>query len=125
MLPPPRTHLKRHRHQRDGHRIVGVDDIGMDVAQHAHELPAGVHVEFASWREADEAQAFGGAPLQLAMFVRDEHRGIAGRLEAGDGQEHLVLAAAPGARGIDVKGPNHARAAVTPCGAAAPTASRT
>ena len=37
------------------------------------ELPAGVDVELAPRREADEPQALARAPPQLAAFVRDEH----------------------------------------------------
>src|SRR6185503_20584162 len=41
---------------------------------------------------------------QLAAGVRDQRRAMADRAQAVDGEQHLVLTAAPGARGVDMKG---------------------
>ncbi len=66
------------------------------------ELPAGVDVELASRREPDEPKALAGPPAQLAGFVRDEDRLVPGFRQPGHRHEHLILAAAPGSRGVDV-----------------------
>ena len=56
----------------------------------------------------NQLEPFGGAPAQLAVGMRDERRALAERAQAVDGQQHLVLAAAPGPRGVDVEGEHHA-----------------
>ena len=55
-------------------------------------------------RDRDQVETFRGAPAQLAVRVRDERRAVADRAQAVHGQQHLVLAAAPGPRGVDVEG---------------------
>ena len=55
-------------------------------------------------RERHQVGALGGAPIQLALGVRDEHGAVAAGAQAEHGQEDLVLSPAPGARGVDVEG---------------------
>ena len=55
-----------------------------------------------------------GAPPQLAVRVRDERRALADRAQAVDGQQDLVLAAAPGPRGVDVEGEHQSAASPVP-----------
>ncbi len=96
------VHTQRDRHERHGHRIVRMHDVGPDVGEHARQLPGRLDVELASRRESDEAQAFARAPAQFAGFVRDEHGVVAAFGESGDGEQHLVLPAAPRPRRVDV-----------------------
>src|SRR5205807_1268107 len=44
------------------------------------------------------------APPQLAVRVRDERRAVSNRPQSVDREQHLVLTAAPGACGVNVKG---------------------
>ena len=55
-------------------------------------------------RDRNQLEPFGRAPPQLAVGVRDQRRAMADRAQAVDGQQHLVLAAAPGSSGVDVQG---------------------
>ena len=64
---------------------------------------AGGEVHLVGRREADEIVALARAPRQLAVRVRDEHRAVAARAQAQDGQEDLVLSSAPRAGGVDVE----------------------
>ena len=65
-----------------------------------HAAERSISVRGASGRKLEP---FVGAPPQLAVGVRDQHRAMADRAQAQHGDEHLVLPAAPGPRGVDVQ----------------------
>ena len=67
------------------------------------QLPRRRQIHLGPRRQRDQLEPFGRAPPQLAVRVRDERRALADRPQAVHGQQHLVLTAAPGARGVDVK----------------------
>ena len=52
---------------------------------------------------ADQIRSFGGALVQLTIRVRDEHRSVPALAQSQDGQERLLLSAAPGPGGVDVE----------------------
>src|SRR5580765_2659974 len=102
-----RPHLERHRGERNGHRIVRVHDFRTDVVEDPHELPGRVHVELAPRREAEKPESFARTPPQLAALMCDEHRRMPERLEPGDGEQDLILSAAPRACGVYMKRLDH------------------
>ena len=69
----------------------------------ARQPPRRRQIHLGPRRDRDQLEPFGGAPPQLAVRMRDQRRAMADRAQAVDGQQHLVLAAAPGPRGVDVK----------------------
>ena len=77
---------------------------GVELLDDARQPPRGRQVHFASRGASGiELEPFGGALAQLAVRVGDEHRPVAERPQPVHGQQHLVLAAAPGPRGVDVQ----------------------
>ena len=67
------------------------------------KLPRGGQIHLGPRRDRNQVEPFGRAPPQLAVRMRDQRRAMADRAQAVDGQQHLVLAAAPGSRRVDVK----------------------
>ena len=90
-----------HRH---GVRIVRVHDLRLPVADDARQLPRRRQIHLVARRERHQVGPFRRAPIELALRVRDEHGLVPDRAEPEDGQEDLVLSAAPGAGGVDVEG---------------------
>ena len=82
--------------------IVRVDDIRPQALDDARQPPRRRQVHLAARSDWDEVEAFFHAPAQLAVRMCDERRPLAERPKAVHGQEHLVLAAPPGARRVDV-----------------------
>src|SRR6266487_6324649 len=70
----------------------------------AREAPGGGEIHLRPWRHRHELEPFGRPTPQLAAGMRHERRPFADRAQTVHGQEHLVLAASPGPRGVDVKG---------------------
>ena len=84
--------------------LLGIADLEPDQIELILETAVAMDVEFTFRREADESEPFAGPAFQLARVVGDEQRRLAAFLQTGDRQQHLVLSAPPGARGIDVHG---------------------
>ena len=101
--PASSRHRQRQRRHRDAVRIVRVDDVGPQPLEHPRQPPGGRQVHFGPRRERNQLEPFGGPAPQLAVGMRHERRALADRAQAVDGQQHLVLAAAPGARRVDVQ----------------------
>ncbi len=75
---------------------------------------AGREVHLGPRRDRDQVEAFGRAAAQLAVGVRHERGALADRAQAVDGEQHLILAAPPGPRRVDVEG-EHFRCWVPGC----------
>src|SRR5262249_13341459 len=82
--------------------IVRVYDVRPGSPEHPREAPRRTQVEFSARSEWDEIESFFGAPPQLAVWVRDERGAMPDRPQPIDGQEDLILSAAPGASCVDV-----------------------
>jgi len=95
---------ERQRCHRDGVRVVGVNHIGREPLHDARETPRRGEIHLGTGRQRNQLEAFRRPPPQLAVGMRDECRTMANRAQAVDGQQHLILAAAPGSSGINVKG---------------------
>ena len=99
--------LRAHRQRQAGHRhavrIVGVDDVGLELLEQARQPPRRAEIHLGLRRERDEVQAFLRALPQLAARMRDEHRAMAERAQAEDGDQHLVLPTTPRPRRVDVE----------------------
>src|SRR5262249_22535939 len=68
------------------------------------ELPGRGEIHFGPRDERNQIEPFRGAAPQLAVGMRDERGAMPERSQPVHGQQHLVLAAPPGPRGIDVQG---------------------
>ncbi len=90
-----------HRHRV---RIVRVNDLRLPVADDARQLPRRRQVNFVARRQRHQVGAFRRAPIELSLRVGDEHGLVPDRAEPENGQEDLVLSAAPGPGGVDVEG---------------------
>ena len=101
--PAVRDRGEGHRRHRHRVRVVGVDEVGREVADDPREAERRGEIDFVGRRQADEIVAFARAPRQFALRVRHEHRPVAARPEADDGQEDLVLSPAPRAGGVDME----------------------
>ena len=105
--PRPRFRSReRKRQPRHGHGmwIVGVDDLGLPLPDDSRQLPRGGQVHFVSWCQPDQVRTFERPSMQLSFTVRDEHGSVTHGAKTQNGQEDLVLSAAPGAGGVDVEG---------------------
>ena len=91
---------RRHRHRV---RIVRVHEVGPVVADDARQPPRRAQVDLVARRQSDQIRPFGGALVQLTLRVRDEHRSVPAFAQPQDGQERLLLSAAPGPGGVDVE----------------------
>mgnify|MGYP003694238259 CR=1 FL=1 len=83
--------------------IVRVDDVRLQPLHDARQPPRRRQIHLGARRERDELEAFRRAPPQLAVGMRDQRRALPDLAQAVDGQQHLVLAAAPRPGGIDVE----------------------
>ena len=79
-------------------------DLRLHLPNNARQLPGGGQIDLICGSKRNEIGSLGGATTQFAVRVRHEHRAVAQRPTAENGQEDLVLSAAPGARGVDVEG---------------------
>ena len=89
-----------HRHRV---RIMGVDDVRRQVADHAREAEGGGEVDVMGRGQPDEIVALARAAGQFARRVRHEDGPVAERPETEHRQEDLVLSPAPGAGGVDME----------------------
>ena len=85
-------------------RIVRVHDLGLPVADDARQFPRRGQIDLVARRERHQIGPFRGTAIELALRVRDEDGLVADRAQSENGQEDLVLSAAPGAGGVDVEG---------------------
>ena len=83
--------------------IVGVDEFGRQVANHARQAEGGGEVDLVCRRQPDEIVALAGAAREFTFRMRDEHRAVAARPKTEHRQEDLVLSPAPRAGGVDVE----------------------
>ena len=90
---------------RRGHavRVVGVHDIGLEIADDPRQPPRGGHVHFVSSGERHDLHVGGQAAAQFAVGVADHDHAMAAGTEPASGQQDLVLAASPTARRVDLK----------------------
>ncbi len=82
---------------------MGVHHVGLQPADHARELPGGRKVHFAPGGEVDDLQAGGQPPAQFAIGARDDDDAMPPRGNPLRGQQDLLLAAPPRARGVDLE----------------------
>ena len=85
-------------------RIVGVNDQRLPLPDDPRQFPCRREVHFVARRERDEIRALRRPAIQLTLGVRHQDRLVAERAEPQNGQEDLVLSAAPGPGGVDVEG---------------------
>ncbi len=97
------TERQRERCHRYGMRIVRVDDLRCELAEDARELPRRRQVDLVARRECHQIGSFARTSMELALAVSDEHGAVSNGSKAKDGQEDLVLSAAPGPGGVDVE----------------------
>ena len=99
-----RPHRQRQRGHRDAVRVVRVDDVGGEPPDDSREPPGRGQIHLGARRDRNQIQAFGRAAAELAVRVRDQRGAMPDRSQTVHGQQHLVLAAAPRSRRVDVKG---------------------
>jgi hypothetical protein len=97
------AHRQREPRHRNAVRIVRVHDVGLVVADDARQPPRRAQIDLVARRQPDQIRSFGGALVQLTIRVRDEHRSVPAFAQSQDGQERLLLSAAPGPGGVDVE----------------------
>ena len=95
---------QRERGHRDAVRIVGVHDVRPQPLDDARQTPGGRQVHLGPRRNRNQLEPLAGAPPQLAVRMRHQRGTMADLAQAVDGQQHLVLSAAPRAGGVDVEG---------------------
>ena len=78
-------------------------DVGPQPLDDARETPGGREIHFGARRDRDQLEPLGRAPPQLAVRMGDERGALADRPQPVDGQQDLVLAAAPRPRRVDVQ----------------------
>ena len=91
------------RRHRDRMRIVRVHDLRFPLPDDARELPRRREIDLVARRQRDEIRSFRRAAIERALGMRHQDRPVAEGAQAEDGQEDLVLSAAPGAGGVDVE----------------------
>jgi hypothetical protein len=84
-------------------RIVGVHDVGTQLADHAGEAPCRGQVDLVPGRQRDRLHVGGQPVAQLAVRVHDDGDAVAARAKPARRQQHLVLAPAPAASGVDLE----------------------
>ena len=67
-----RPHRQRERGHRHPVRIVGVDDVRLELLHDAREPQRRVEIHFRHWRQRHELETFRRALAQLARRMRDE-----------------------------------------------------
>ena len=80
-----------------------MNHVGAEPLEHSRQPPGGREVHFGAGGERHQVEPLGGSPQQFAVRVRHQGRAIADFTQAVDGQQHLILAAAPAARRVDVQ----------------------
>lgn len=80
-----------------------MDNLRSDLTNDARQFPGGREVHLAPRSKRDEIGALHRAAIELSLAVRDEHGAMSLGTETKDGQEDLVLSAAPGPGGVDVE----------------------
>ena len=108
-LKPRSGQRQRRGGQRDRVGVVGVNHFGTEPPEQARKTPGGVQIELAARRERVQVGSLRHPPAQLAAGVRDQRGAVALTAQAEDREQYLVLAAAPGPRGVDVDGEHDGR----------------
>ena len=88
-----------------------MDDVRLQRAQRAGEAPGGRQVHLAAWRKRQHLEVPFDTVAQLALRVGHHHDAVPARAEAARGQQHLVLAAAPAPRRVDLESDHRSRVA--------------
>jgi len=91
---------RRHRHPM---RVMGVNDVGPEPPDHSRKSPGRGQVHLGARRDWDQIQPFGRAAAELAVGMRNQSGAMPDRSQAVDGQQDLVLSAAPGSRRVDME----------------------
>ena len=98
---PERQGETGHRH---GVRIVGVHDRRFPLPDDARQLPCRGQIDFVSRRQRHQIRTFERSAIELSLRVRYQHLTVMEGAQPEDGQEDLILSAAPGPGGVDVEG---------------------
>ena len=80
-----------------------MNHVGAEPLEHSRQPPGGGEVHLGTGCQRHEVESLGGPPQQFAVRVGHQGRTMADFTQAVDGQQHLILAAAPAARGVDVQ----------------------
>ena len=88
---------------RDSMWIVGMNNVGIELTDDTRQLPRGRKIDFTARRERDQIGSFERAPIKFAIAVRDEHGAVAHGAQSENGQEDLVLSAAPGPSRVEME----------------------
>ena len=85
-------------------RIVRVNDVGLERLMTRASRHAAREIHLRPRRDRNQLEPFRRALPQLAVGMGDQRGALADRAQAVDGQQNLVLSAAPGARRVDMEG---------------------
>jgi hypothetical protein len=80
-----------------------VHDFRLPLPDQPRQLPRRRQVDLVSRRQRKQIGSFASPSMELALAMRDEHGAVTHGAEPQNGQEDLVLSAAPGAGGVDVE----------------------
>jgi hypothetical protein len=96
---------ERQRHRRHGHgvRVVRVHDIRAVRRDDLRQPPGRGQIHLGARRQRHQIVSLAGAPVQHPGRLGDEHGPVAAFAQPEDGQEDLVLSAAPGEGGVEVE----------------------
>ena len=78
-------------------------DLRLELPDDARQFPRRREIDLVARRERHQIGALRRTAVQHALRVCDEHGAMAERAQPEDGQEDLVLSAAPGTGGVDVE----------------------
>lgn len=87
----------------DRMRVMGMHDGRPVLGEQPRQTPRGSDIDFGRDGEAQTFGRIGRAPVEFAVGMRDQQRPMPARTQALDGQEGLLLSAAPGAGGVEVE----------------------
>ena len=84
-------------------RIVRMYHLRLPLPDDAREFPRRREVDLVARRQRDEIRSFRRPAIQRALGMGHQDGPVAEGAKTEDGQEDLVLSAAPGAGGVDVE----------------------
>ena len=87
----------------DGMRVMGMHDGRPVLGEQPRQAPRRGDINFRRDGEPQTVRRIRRAPVEFAVGMRDQQRPMPARTQALDGQEGLLLSAAPGAGGVDVE----------------------
>ena len=88
---------------RDAVRVVGVDDVRLELLEQARQAPRRAEIHLRLRRQRNEVEPLLRPLPQLAPRMRHEHRPMPERPHPEDGHEHLILTTTPRSRRVDVE----------------------